>query len=111
MAKVSGGQPYEIVLAVGEERSDGSKTVSVEVVWEKPVTSSGPWVLDVCRGMVLIEGESAWNNLRSVSLGIDLSSSKVRAIAPGLAASELGAAPDDTAGEMEGGNTPPRILE
>ncbi|GBD22477.1 hypothetical protein HRbin29_00108 [bacterium HR29] len=91
VAKVSGGQPYEIALAVGEERSDGTRVVSVEVVWERPVTTRGPWMRAVCRGTVLLEGESTWKNLRSVAVTIDLTNGRIRGVAPGhWAIMELG---------------------
>ncbi len=92
MAKVSGGQPYEIVLAVGEERSDGSKTVRVEVVWEKPVTSRGPWSVRVCQKLVTLEWEGTWRNLRSVDMDIELEEGRVASLSPGhVAEFELGA--------------------
>ncbi len=94
--EVNGGQPFTVRPRVTEERADGRTMVALDLVWEKPVESVGPWTVELCRGLVRVRGTARWKNLRSVSAYVDLTEGTVRVFAPpGAAVSAPDAPPDE----------------
>jgi len=92
--EVNGGQPFTVRPHFTYDRPDGRRVVWVELVWEKPVDSAGPWTGESCRGLVRARGTYMWRNLRSVSVEVDLTNGEVRTFSTSSLARELGAVGD-----------------
>lgn len=80
---ISGDQPLQ-VGTVGPDHTNGQKTgVRIEVYWDRPVASSGPWTLSKCRGTRIQTAEAPWEDLTGVTARVTLATGEIRTLGPG----------------------------
>lgn len=97
---ITGGQPVSIVSPLGSVYAvtldDGRKLLSLDILWDDPVTSNGPWVLYICGTKWRRVGTGEWSNLRAIRVSVDLERKEVLSYGVSALASELGATYDSS---------------
>ena len=76
---VNGGQGWDADWRVLRRANSipGTQGVRVEVFWERPVDSSGPWSLVKCRGTRKISHTQKWGHITRLVTWVDLGTKSV----------------------------------
>ena len=67
--QINGGQEWEPDLTT---RRRASRTTSIQAVWDKPVSHSGPWSWHECRGKRKVSFKQSWTEITGIEAVVNL---------------------------------------
>ncbi len=81
---ITGDQPLRAGGRATWDGVNGRKTgVLIEVYWDKPVDSPGPWTLIECQGTRVQTAEAPWEGLTGLVARVTLGTGEIRMLGPG----------------------------
>ena len=78
---INGNQHWSYEL-VNSQKYDGFEGAGMDVVWDNPVASSGPWALTGCQGTRKLMTFADWSNVTRLEMLVDLENDEVVAFVP-----------------------------
>ena len=75
---ISGGQEWD-VARIRRDKIDGHEAVAMTVEWERPVDSSGPWIVPHCDGTRQMFSSRGFSGIKQLVISVDVEDREVLA--------------------------------